>query len=101
LNKRTNVIPTGVPAKAGTKWRNLAAIVELISHVARCLDYARHDNEKILSLTPLFLPSQGLLNKRCDFSGIHDSVVDADVVDQAGEEGAGFHGLAGSEVESI
>jgi hypothetical protein len=28
----------------------------------------------------------------------HGSVVDADVVDQAGEEGVGFHGLTGANV---
>jgi hypothetical protein len=31
----------------------------------------------------------------------HGSIVDADVVDQAGKEGSGFLGLAGVEIEAI
>jgi hypothetical protein len=41
-----------------------------------------------------------LLHQCLDFLGAHYPVVDSDVVNQAGEEGAGFHRLATANIKA-
>ena len=47
-----------------------------------------------------FPPARGLLSKHYDLLWTHGAVVDADIVDQAGEEGAGGHKLVGANVQA-